>query len=69
MKPEYLFRRLKDYSHEDSTGISWDMEAIAVDFIALAKAGGISEEEFLRNLHRTWPEVTIEVRFAREDMN
>jgi hypothetical protein len=60
---------MRGYSHEDADGISWDMEAIAVDFIALAKAGGMEEEEFLRNLHRTWPEVTIEVRFVREDLH
>ena len=61
--------KLRAYSREDVHGITWDMEAIAVDFISLAKAGGMEEEEFLRNLHRTWADVTIEVYIPKEELH
>ncbi|PYS90893.1 MAG: hypothetical protein DMF62_03575 [Acidobacteria bacterium] len=66
MRPQDFCPRLRAYSHEDADGISWDMEAIAVDFISLAKAGGMDEAAFFRALHQTWPEVTVDLRLERE---
>jgi len=67
--PTVVFHRLSAYSREDKTGITYNLEALAADFIALAKTAGIPEAEFFSRLKSIWPEVEIEVRFPKEDLN
>jgi hypothetical protein len=62
---------LKPYSRPspDGDGLDFDIEAIAVDLICLAKAANISEAQFFFNLRRVWSEIEVEVSPSQEGMN
>ena len=54
---------LKPYSRlsPDGDGIEFDIDAIAVDLITLAKAAGITHATFMFNMERIWRDVEVTV--------
>ena len=60
---------LKPYSRPAAggDGIDFDIDAIAVDLVTLAKAAHITEEQFFFNMNRIWREVSVTTIIKRPE--